>query len=158
MLIMSNFSFSHSAFYPLGELFAIFIKLKNCRLQALSIWKSLKFVVWERVKDYTTCNSSRITNRQVCANHNSVMVKGFLHGMFVSHQFLFMKQTYPLSTLGRAIAILTHFFQRSRIFFFFRPMRHLPALKLNDVHLLFEGKRLPSLKSDKNYSRNSVSF
>ena len=55
-----------------------------------------------------------------------------------------------MSILGRAIAILTHFFQRSRIFFFFfRPMRDLPALKLNDVHLLFEGKRLPSLKSDK---------
>ena len=33
--------------------------------------------------------------------------------------------------------------------FFFRPMRDIPALKLNDVHLLFEGKRLPSLKPDK---------
>ena len=34
---------------------------------------------------------------------------------------------------------------------FFRPMRDIPALalKLNDVHLLFEGKRLPSLKTDK---------
>ena len=116
LLIMSNFS-SHSAFYPVGELYAIFIKLRNCRLQALSIWKSLKFVAWERVKDYTTCNSSRITNRQVCANPNSVRLKGFLHGMFVVHQFLFMKQTYPVSILRRAIAILTHFFQRLRIFF-----------------------------------------
>ena len=25
-----------------------FIKEKNCRLQTLSVWKSLKFVVWER--------------------------------------------------------------------------------------------------------------
>ena len=114
---MSNFSFSLSAFYPLGELSAIVIKLKkNCRLQVLSIWKSLKFVFWERVKDYTICNSSRITNRQVCANHNSVMLKGFLHGMFVFHQFLFMKQTYPVSILRRAIAGFTHSFQRSRIF------------------------------------------
>ena len=119
LLIMSNFSFSHSAFYPLGELLVSFTKLKNCRLQALSIWESLKFVVWEKVKDYTTCDSSRITNRQICANHNSVMLKGFLHGMFVFHQFIFMKQTYPVSILGRAIAILTHFFQRLRIFFFF---------------------------------------
>ena len=117
LLIFSNFSSSHSAFYPLGELSAIFIKVKNCRLQTLSIWKSLKFVVWERVKDYTTCNLSCITNRRVCANHNSIMLKGFLHGMFVFHQFLFMKQTYPVSILGRTIAIFTHFFQRSCLFF-----------------------------------------
>ena len=137
LVLMSNI-FSHSASYPLRELFAIFIKLKNF-LQALSILKSLKFVVWERVKDYTTCNSSRITNRQVCANHNSVMLKGFLHGMFVFHQFLFMKQTYPVSILGCAIAGLMLFFRDHACFF-----SHQCA-----THLLFEGKRLPSLKSDK---------
>ena len=27
-----------------------FHKNQNCRLQTLSVWKSLKFVVWERVK------------------------------------------------------------------------------------------------------------
>ena len=122
--IMSNFSFCHSAFYPLGELSAFFIKWKYCRLQALSVWKSLKFVIWERVKDYTACNSSHITNKQVCANHNSVMLKGFLHGMFVFLQFLFMIQTYPVSLLGRATAIFTHFFQRSHIFFFQTNVRH----------------------------------
>ena len=103
-----------------------------------------------KVKDYTTCNSSRITNRQVCANYKSVMLKGFLHGMFVFHQFLFMKQTYPVSILGRAIAIFTHFF--------FRQMRDIPALKLNDVHLLFEGKRYLLYNPTKVYSRNSASF
>ena len=77
------------------------------------------------------------------------MLKGFLHGMFVFHQFLFIKkQTYPVSILGCAIAMFTHFFQRSRNFFY-RPMCDIPTLKLNDVHLLFEEKRLPSLKSDK---------
>ena len=86
------------------------IILKHCRLQAHSIWKSLKFVVWERDKDYTTCNSSHITNRQVFANHNSIFLKEFLHEMFVFHQFLFMKPTYPVSILGRAIAILTQCF------------------------------------------------
>ena len=116
---MRNFSFSHSAFYSLGAPAAIFNKLKYCCLQALSIWKSLKFVIWERVKDYTTCNSSHIINRQVCTNHNSVMLKGFLHGMFVFHQFLFMKQTYPVSILEPVIAGFTHFFQRLRNFFFF---------------------------------------
>ena len=48
-LVTSNFSFSHSVFYPLGELSAIFIKFKIVACK-LSIWKNLKFVVWERVK------------------------------------------------------------------------------------------------------------
>ena len=47
----SNFSFSHSVLYPLRELSSIFYQIWNCRLQTLSIWKSLKFVVWERVND-----------------------------------------------------------------------------------------------------------
>ena len=118
LLLLSNVSLSHSDFYQLGELSANSTNLKNCRLQ--SLWKSLKFIVWERARDYTACSSSRITNGQVCSNHNSVMHKGFLHGMFVFHQFLFMKQTYPVSILGRAIAGFSHFFfqtnaQHSRI-------------------------------------------
>ena len=44
LLVTSNFSFSHSVFYPFEEHSAIFIKFK-----IFSIWKSLKFVVWERV-------------------------------------------------------------------------------------------------------------
>ena len=49
LLIMSNFSFSHSVFYLFRELFAVSIKFKivNCKLWVL---KSLKFVVLERVK------------------------------------------------------------------------------------------------------------
>ena len=50
LLVMSNFSFSHSVFYPFGELSAISIKFENCRLQKLSFRNSPKFVVWERVK------------------------------------------------------------------------------------------------------------
>ena len=49
LLIMSNFSFSHSVFCPSGELSAIFIKSETC-VQTLSVWKSLKFIIWERVK------------------------------------------------------------------------------------------------------------
>ena len=48
LLVTSNFSFSSCVFYSFEELSAIFIKL--CHLQTLSIRKSLKFVVWERVK------------------------------------------------------------------------------------------------------------
>ena len=45
LLVTRKFSFSCSVFYPFRELPAIFIKLK-----ILSVGKSLKFVVWERVK------------------------------------------------------------------------------------------------------------
>ena len=43
LLVTSNFSFSHSVFYPYRELSAIFIN----RLQTLSVWKGPHF--WERV-------------------------------------------------------------------------------------------------------------
>ena len=50
LLVTSNFSFSQSVFYTFGELSAFFYQILNCRLQTLSVWKSLKFVIWERVK------------------------------------------------------------------------------------------------------------
>jgi hypothetical protein len=50
LLVTNNFSFSPIVFYLLGGLSAIFIGFKNCCLQTLSIWKSPKFVIWERVK------------------------------------------------------------------------------------------------------------
>ena len=52
LLLVSNFSFSNSVFYTFGELYDIFIELQIvvCKL---SIWKSLKFVVWETVKELT---------------------------------------------------------------------------------------------------------
>ena len=42
LLITSNFSFSHSVFYPFRELSSIFCQIQNCRLQLFSVWKSLK--------------------------------------------------------------------------------------------------------------------
>ena len=50
LLKTSNFSFSHSVFCPFRGLSSIFIKIQNCPLQTLSVWKSPKSVVWERVK------------------------------------------------------------------------------------------------------------
>ena len=43
-----HFSFFLSIFFPFGELSAIFIRFEIvvCKL---SVWKSLQFVVWERV-------------------------------------------------------------------------------------------------------------
>ena len=45
LLVTSNFSFSHSAFYPFGELSAIFMKFGIVASILFSVWKSLKFVV-----------------------------------------------------------------------------------------------------------------
>ena len=50
LLVTSNFSFCHSVFYPFGKLAAIFIKAEIVVCKSLSVWKSLKFVIWERVK------------------------------------------------------------------------------------------------------------
>ena len=53
MLAKSNFSFSHGVFYTSGEPCAIFIKLETvvCKL---FVWKSLKFVIREKVNlDWT---------------------------------------------------------------------------------------------------------
>ena len=50
LLVKSSFSFSHSVFLHVWILFCCFHQIWNCRLQTLSVWKSLKFVVWERVK------------------------------------------------------------------------------------------------------------
>ena len=51
LLVTSNFSFSRSVFYPFEELSSTFIKFEIVVYKLmLSVWKSLKFVVWKRVK------------------------------------------------------------------------------------------------------------
>ena len=50
LLITSNFSFSHTVFYPFWRTFRHFHRIWDCRLQALSVWEGLKFIVWEKVK------------------------------------------------------------------------------------------------------------
>ena len=49
LFVTSNFSFSHSVFYLLRRTFWHFDQVSNCRLQTLSVWKSLKFVIWKRI-------------------------------------------------------------------------------------------------------------
>ena len=48
LLVTSKFSSSLSVFYPFGELSPIFIQ----KLSSAEFWKSLKFVVWQRVKKH----------------------------------------------------------------------------------------------------------
>ena len=66
LLVTSNFSFSHSVFYPFRELFAIFIKFEIVVCKVL-VWKSLKFVVWERVNTHKICHSNKFQTWSDCA-------------------------------------------------------------------------------------------
>ena len=50
LLVTNNFSFSHSVFFLFRELSAIFIEFKIVVCKLFHIWKSLKFVFWERGK------------------------------------------------------------------------------------------------------------
>ena len=50
LLVTSNFSFSHDVFYLFGRTLCRFHQIQNCRLQTLSVWNRLKFVICERVK------------------------------------------------------------------------------------------------------------
>ena len=56
MLITSNFSFFPPCFLTLWRTFCHVPKIYNCRLQTLSLWRSLKFVIWERVKQLIFSN------------------------------------------------------------------------------------------------------
>ena len=49
-------------FIPMWRTLCHFHKIENCHLQTLLIWKSLKFVVWERVN---TCATKITTSCQV---------------------------------------------------------------------------------------------
>ena len=50
LLVTSNFSFSHSVFYPSKDLPVISIKFQIVVCNLLLVWKGLNLVVWERVK------------------------------------------------------------------------------------------------------------
>ena len=57
LFLFGRAPFPPKVFYPLGELSAIFTKFKNCCLQSLSVRKSPKFVIWERIK---VCEQSNL--------------------------------------------------------------------------------------------------
>ena len=45
-----QFLISPQCFLPILITFCHFHQIQNCRLKTLSVWKSLKFDVWERVR------------------------------------------------------------------------------------------------------------
>ena len=78
---MRNLSFFHSVLYPFGELPAIFVKFEYCLLTH-SVWKSLKFFVWERV-DIAVENIVR--KRQIACNKQFLLSSqcfSILHGTY----------------------------------------------------------------------------
>ena len=75
LLIMSNFSFFHSVFYLFWITFFHFCEIKNCRLQFLLVWSSLKFVIWERVKS--------MNNLQEKQSDNFISHEGFYYTVHV---------------------------------------------------------------------------
>ena len=50
LLVTSNFSILPQCFLPVWRTFCYFNQIWNCRLQTLSVRKSLKFFVWEKVR------------------------------------------------------------------------------------------------------------
>ena len=52
LLVMSNFFFS-DCFLPFWRTFCYFHQIQNSRLHTLSVWKSLKFVIWEIAKPHS---------------------------------------------------------------------------------------------------------
>ena len=45
-------------FLPVWRASFQFNQTLNCRLQTLTVWKGLKFIVWERVKGQQGCNKT----------------------------------------------------------------------------------------------------
>ena len=74
LLVTSHFSFSHSVFYPFWTTFFHFHQFQNCRLQTLSVWKSQKFAVWERVNNIFQDSFNKILSQQVTPDRSYTLL------------------------------------------------------------------------------------
>ena len=66
LLVLSNFFFSLRVFCPFWRTFCHFNQIWSCRLQTLSVWKSLKCVVWERIN--RSIHQYNFIRFQICLN------------------------------------------------------------------------------------------
>ena len=57
------------SFLPFWRTFCHFHQIQNCHLQTLSVWKGLKFVIWERVRIPFTIVSPVARLRSGCTMH-----------------------------------------------------------------------------------------
>ena len=67
-------------FLIIWRTFCHFHQILNCRLQILSVWKSLKFVVWERVKELG------ITAKSLRNSHTRSMTDNLTFNTFPKQQ------------------------------------------------------------------------
>ena len=75
-----------------------FYQISNCRLQNLSIWTSLKFVVWERVNPYQ--NKALAFMYLQYTSFDNTVEKGEIVNLFVTSKFSFFHVFYPFGELS----------------------------------------------------------
>ena len=81
-LVTSNFFYSHNVFYLFGELSAIFINLKKSHLKTFAIWKSLKFVVWKRVKGSLILHSRHFERMSQLSENENILATSYLMELY----------------------------------------------------------------------------
>ena len=57
--------------------FCHFKQIRNYRLQALSVWRSLKIVVWEKVNNHNVCHLIELTHVYNEGIKNEIKLKNF---------------------------------------------------------------------------------
>ena len=79
LLVSRNFSFSCSVFLSFWRTFCQLHQIQNCRLQTLSIWTSLKFVVSERHKLFFISIETNPLSRVLCKGKYMSLQKFSIH-------------------------------------------------------------------------------
>ena len=76
-----QFLFFPQCFLPVWRTFCPFYQTNSCRLQHLSVWKSLKLVVWERVNTFFGTNKVGISKgREKCGKGKRELIS--ISGIF----------------------------------------------------------------------------
>ena len=70
-----QFLFVPQCFLPVWRILCYFYWIWNCSLQTLLVWKSLKFVVWERVNSTTQQNFILVQIQGICRKLNKCDLK-----------------------------------------------------------------------------------
>ena len=68
LLATSNLLLFPQCFLPFYGPFCHFHRIQNCRLKTLLFWMSLKFVVWERVKEDALTRKEEVLNLSTTEN------------------------------------------------------------------------------------------
>ena len=96
-------------FLSIWRTFCHFHQIRNCRLQTLSVWKSLKFVVWERVKESLSLSPSTYSCHvclSVCPLHSlSLSLSLFSLSLSLSLSRYFCLPVCPLPSLSLVVCV-----------------------------------------------------